>query len=75
MRKFQLGVKRAVDIFAALALILLLIAIPVLIVIPIAICLDSKGPTVFTQERMGKNGKVFKIQYCSRNHNLSACLM
>ena len=61
MRLFQLGVKRAVDIVCAVMLILFLIAIPVLIVIPIAICLDSKGPAVFTQERMGKNGKVFKI--------------
>lgn len=61
MRMFQLGIKRTVDIVCALLLILLLIAIPVLIVIPIAICVDSKGPAVFTQERMGKNGKVFKI--------------
>lgn len=61
MRAFQLGIKRTVDILCAVLLILFLIAIPVLIVIPIAICLDSKGPAVFTQERMGKNGKVFKI--------------
>ena len=61
MRKLQLGIKRAVDILAALTIILLLIAIPVLIIIPIAIRVDSKGPAVFTQERMGKNGKVFKI--------------
>lgn len=61
MRKLQLGIKRAVDILAALIIILLLIAIPVLIIIPIAIRVDSKGPAVFTQERMGRNGKVFKI--------------
>ena len=61
MRRLQLGIKRAVDIVCAVLLILFLIAIPVLIVIPIAIRLDSKGPALFTQERMGKNGKVFKI--------------
>ena len=61
MRKFQLGIKRTIDIICAVLLILLLIAIPVLIVIPIAIKLNSKGPAVFTQERMGRNGKVFKI--------------
>lgn len=61
MKKFQLVIKRAVDIVCAVMVILFLIAIPVLIIIPIAICLDSKGPAVFTQERMGKNGKVFKI--------------
>lgn len=61
MRKLQLGIKRAVDILIALNLIFLLIAFPLLIIIPIAIRLDSKGPAVFTQERMGRNGKVFKI--------------
>ena len=61
MRNVQLGIKRAVDIVVAIVLILLLIAIPVLIVIPIAICLESKGSAVFTQDRMGKDGKVFKI--------------
>ena len=61
MRLLQLGIKRAVDIVCAVLLILFLIAIPVLIVIPIAIRLDSKGPALFKQERMGKDGKVFKI--------------
>lgn len=61
MRKIQLGIKRAVDIVVAIVLILLLIAVPVLILIPIAICLESKGSAVFTQDRMGKDGKVFKI--------------
>ena len=61
MRKFQLFIKRAFDIVVSITLILLLIAIPVLIVVPIVIRLTSKGPAVFTQERMGRNGKVFKI--------------
>ena len=61
MRNLQLFIKRTVDIVCAVLLILFLIAIPVLIIIPIAICLDSKGPAVFTQDRMGKDGKVFKI--------------
>ncbi len=61
MRKLQLFIKRAFDIVVALVLLLLLIAIPVLIVIPILIRLTSKGPAVFAQERVGKDGKVFKI--------------
>lgn len=61
MRKLQLIVKRAADILIAAAMILVLTVIPVLIVIPIAIRLDSKGPAVFTQDRSGKGGKVFKI--------------
>ena len=35
-------------------------AIPMLIIV-IAIKIDSKGPVIFKQERVGKKGKVFKI--------------
>ena len=61
MRKFQLFIKRTADILISLIAILILTAIPVLLIIPIVIRLDSKGPAVFTQERSGKDGKVFKI--------------
>lgn len=51
--------KRFFDILLAL-LGILVGGIPMLIV---ALCvkLDSKGPALFTQERIGKDGKVFKI--------------
>ena len=39
---------------------LLICAIPMLIV-AIAIKIESKGPVIFKQERVGKNGKVFHI--------------
>lgn len=39
---------------------LILAAIPMLIIV-IAIKIDSKGPAIFKQERVGKNGKLFKI--------------
>ncbi len=61
MRKFQLFIKRAFDLTVSLIMLLAMIVIPVMIVIPIVIKLTSKGPAVFTQERVGKNGKVFKI--------------
>ncbi len=61
MRAIQLFIKRAFDIIVSLTLIILLTAIPVLIIVPITIKLTSKGPAVFTQERVGKGGKVFKI--------------
>ena len=61
MRKFQLFIKRAFDIVVSIILLLVLIAIPVMIVVPIVIKLTSKGPAIFTQERTGKDGKVFKI--------------
>ncbi len=61
MRKLNLFIKRTFDICASSVLILLLTLIPVLIVIPVAIRLTSKGPAVFTQERAGKDGKIFPI--------------
>ena len=51
--------KRFFDIiFSFLGLIVA--AIPMLI-IAIAIKIDSKGPVIFQQERLGRKGKVFKI--------------
>ena len=61
MRNLQLFIKRAFDIVASLMMILILTVIPVLIIVPIVIKLTSKGPAVFVQERMGKDGKVFNI--------------
>lgn len=51
--------KRVLDIFLSFILIVIL-AFPMLI-IAIAVKCDSKGPVVFKQERLGKNGKIFKI--------------
>lgn len=61
MRNFQLVVKRTVDVICAVILLIMMIVIPLMIVIPIAIKLTSKGPAIFTQERTGKDGRVFKI--------------
>ncbi|SIQ33842.1 sugar transferase [Domibacillus enclensis] len=55
----QLGIKRVMDVlFALLALVVLS---GVLLSISLAIKLDSKGPVLFKQERLGKNGKAFHI--------------
>ena len=51
--------KRVLDFL--LSLIAIIILSPVLLVIAIAIKIDSKGPVFFLQERLGKDGKVFKI--------------
>ena len=51
--------KRLFDIL--LSFTLLLILWPVFLIIAVAIKLDSKGPVLFLQERIGKGGKVFKI--------------
>ena len=52
-------VKRVLDVFFALAL--LVAASPILLLAVVAIKLDSPGPAVFCQERLGLHGKVFQI--------------
>ena len=51
--------KRLIDIL--LALIILIIGLIPMIIMSIAIKLDSKGPVLFKQERIGQGGKVFNI--------------
>ena len=52
-------IKRFFDIFASLIGIVLLS--PIMLITAVAIKLDSKGPVIFKQERLGKGGKVFLI--------------
>ena len=52
-------VKRAVDVAASAALLALLA--PLFILIAILIRLDSPGPFLFVQERVGRNGALFNI--------------
>src|SRR5262249_41298104 len=52
-------VKRAIDLVAALAM--LVIFAPVMLVVAIAIRLDSKGPIVFRQRRIGRGSSEFTI--------------
>ncbi len=49
------AIRRVVD--AVLSMIALIILSPILAVIAIAVKIDSKGPVVFKQLRIGKNGK------------------
>lgn len=52
-------VKRALDI--VISLVGLIIASPIMAITAIAIKLDSKGPVVFKQKRLGKDGKEFTM--------------
>lgn len=52
-------VKRVFDIFAAT--IAAVILSPIMVITAIAIKLDSSGPVIFKQDRLGLGGKVFKI--------------
>jgi len=56
---YKRHVKRILDILVS-GIATVILAIPMLI-ISIAIKLDSPGPILFKQERLGLNGKVFKI--------------
>ncbi|MHA7901492.1 MAG: exopolysaccharide biosynthesis polyprenyl glycosylphosphotransferase [Henriciella sp.] len=51
--------KRYVDIFSALCVIA--VFWPVMLITAIAIRLESKGPAIFKQERMGFRGKTFTV--------------
>ena len=51
--------KRFFDIL--FSLLILLILSPVLLIVAIAIKIDSKGPVIFKQKRIGRKGKVFNI--------------
>lgn len=51
--------KRACEV--VLSFIALIILSPVLLITAIAVKLDSPGPVIFKQDRLGRGGKVFKI--------------
>lgn len=51
--------KRLFDI--TISMVGLIITSPILLITAIAIKLESPGPIIFKQERLGLNGKVFKI--------------
>jgi exopolysaccharide biosynthesis polyprenyl glycosylphosphotransferase len=55
----QLALKRALDL--VLSLIMLLLAIPVWVLIALAIKLDSEGPVLFRQTRVGLGGRTFRL--------------
>jgi undecaprenyl phosphate N,N'-diacetylbacillosamine 1-phosphate transferase len=59
VRALNLFFKRLIDILGSV--IGGLIISPILIIIALAIKLTSTGPVFFRQERLGRNGKVFKI--------------
>ena len=59
MKNWNLFLKRAFDIVVSALVLVMMTVIPVLIIVPIAIKLASKGPVIFKQTRVGKNGKLF----------------
>lgn len=59
MRGFYRAVKRFLDVTASfLGLVLFS---PLMLAVSILIKIDSRGPVIFRQKRIGRNGKVFEI--------------
>jgi exopolysaccharide production protein ExoY len=58
-RPVQLAVKRGFDIVGSLVLILLVL--PLALVVAFAIAVDSRGPILFVQRRVGRNDVEFSL--------------
>ena len=59
MQPWEQSMKRLTDICASL--IVLFFSSPLWVLISIAIKMDTPGPVVYSQERVGKDGKIFKM--------------
>ena len=53
------AIKRTTDVLLSLALLTAIA--PLLLVIAVLVCLDSPGPPLFVQKRVGQNGRLFHI--------------
>jgi len=61
--------RRVMDV--ALSLLLLPLALPMMALVWLAIRLDSPGPAIFIQERIGKGGRPFRMyKFRTMQHNL-----
>ncbi len=52
-------VKRLIDL--VFSLVCMVVFLPVILLLSIMIRLDSKGPVLFKQKRVGKNGKIYEL--------------
>lgn len=72
MPAWQFSIKRAIDV--SVSLISLILLIPVFIIFAILIKSGSNGPIIYSQERIGKYGRPFRIykfrtMYCDAEKN------
>lgn len=59
MPEWEKSMKRAIDII--ISFVLLVVSLPVTLAAALAIKIESRGPVFYKQERMGLNGRIFKI--------------
>jgi lipopolysaccharide/colanic/teichoic acid biosynthesis glycosyltransferase len=58
-RRFHYWLKNVLDV--VIGLVTLMVCSPVLLIIALAVKLDSSGPAIFKQKRIGKDGKPFTV--------------
>ena len=51
--------KRSLDL--ALSILAFLLLTPILVLVAVLVSLSSRGPVLFVQERLGMNGKIFRL--------------
>ena len=59
MQPWEFLVKRTIDI--VVSFLVLAVGLPLWLVVALAIKLDTKGPVFYTQERVGRDEKLFKV--------------
>jgi len=59
MKPWEEGAKRLIDL--AVAALVLVVGLPVWLLVALAIKIDSRGPVLYRQERVGMDGKRFRI--------------
>jgi len=59
LNDYQRLVKRMFDLVAGTVIILL--ALPLMLLVALAIVVDSRGPVLFRQKRVGENGRLFDM--------------
>ena len=66
--RLRKSIKRTIDFLGAL--VGLVLVAPILLIVAAAIKMSSKGPLLFTQERVGEGGRLFKMKkFRSMNQN------
>ena len=58
-QRMQWRIKRVVEWLVALSLFVL--TLPLLLLLMLAVKLDSPGPAIFVQERLGRGGRIFRM--------------
>lgn len=56
---WRLALKRIFDL--SVSLVLVALAAPLMLLIALAIKLDSRGPVIFIQKRVGRSGRIFRM--------------